>query len=472
MIRDALKGLGVLSYGDRMPQPGWRGGLSHAPSVNVGRIALVGSRGVQRDATYQAIYRTNPFVYAATNYIARAIGRLPLHLYELNAEAEKTRVRADLPGARGGKVQLDAVLNTPQGRISRAAFYAGSARQRLIMGNALWEIQRQGGGTPTGVSRIPWQHVTHVEEDSYGNVAYYEVRDPSRIARKRVLAPDDVVHFGLGTEGDQACGVSLLESCKSTLALHEVLMRHLLAYFGNSARPSGHLEVEKGGKEKVKELREILNALYASPENAGQILVTTGKWSQTGDSPEHSQIVELLEQSRIEIAAAFQVPPPTLGMLEHAIRANVKEMREQFGRDTVGPWCTEWEDEIEAQLIQPVYPTLFAEFQLAEQLRPDLEARALVYQRLMWVMSIDEIRGIENMPPLKIKGVTDVPWVASGAMPVTTAAKNEPRRNGAPANGSVRTPDAAELAPPMTLGQIADMLVLLEAHHAAVPSDN
>jgi hypothetical protein len=114
-----------------------------------------------------------------------------------------------------------------------------------------------------------------------------------------------------------------------------------------------------------------------------------------------------------------------LGLLEHAIRANVKEMREQFVRDTIGPWASEMEDELEAQLLArwTSWSSLFVEFELAEQLRPDLEARALVYQRLIFVFSIDEIRAMENKPPFKIKGVTDVPWAPSGAMPLTTAAK-------------------------------------------------
>lgn len=437
MIKQALQGLGVVAFGDPQPGPGVRSGLSYSPGTATGRIRLVGSKGQAREATYQQVYLTNPFVWAATNYIARGIGRLPLHLYELDAAADKRRIRADLPGTRGGAVQLDQILNNPQGRISRAAFWGGTVRQRLILGNALWEIRRdRGAGMPTGLERIPWQQVTHVEEDAYGNALWYEVRTAGdRVgARVRQLAPSDVVHFGLGTEADQACGVSLLESCHATLALHDALLRHLLAYFENSARVSGHLHVERATKDRVKEIRELMTALYASPENAGQILVSSGKWEPMGDSPASSQIAELLTQSRIEIASAFQVPPPVLGLLEHAIRANVKEMREQFGRETIGPWATEIEDELEAQLIAPLFPSVFCELQLAEQLRPDLEARALVYQRLMWVMSIDEIRALENMPPLKIAGVTDVPWVASGAMPVTTASEgpSRPSSSGEP----------------------------------------
>lgn len=427
MIREALQGLGLVAYGDPPPSAGVPRGMSYSPSTQIGRIRLVPSKGRAREATYQQVYYANPFVYAATNFVARGIGRLPLHLYTKAANGEKRQLESDLAGASfTGGVELDALLNEPQGRLSRAAMYSGTIRQRLILGNALWQIVRRGAGAPVGLRRIPWGLVAHVEEDSFGDALYYAIRDP-RTNRTETLAPGDVIHFGLGSEADQACGVSLLESCSATLALHEALLRHVNAYFENSARPSGHFKVERVNREKAAEIRQLMTDLYASPENAGKILVSTGDWQPMGDSPDHAQIVELLKQSRLEIAAAFQVPPPVLGLLENAIRSNVKELREQFGRDTLGPWATEVEDELEAQLIKPLYPNVYCKLQLAEQLRPDLEARALVYQRMMWVMSIDEIRDMEDLPRLNIPGVTNIPWVASGAMPVTKASQQAPR---------------------------------------------
>lgn len=437
-VRDVARGLGIQAFGDPPLSPGSPRGMSYGAGSSYGRLLLVpGKGGRAREATYMQIYHSNPFVYAAANYIARGVGRLPLHVFGLDADGEKQRLRGDVAtrGPNSAGANLDLVLNRPVERISRAAFYSGTLRQRLILGNALWEILRDRGGPPTGVRRIPWQKVTHVEEDGDGNVLWYEVREGLYNGRRRVLGRDEVVHFGLGSEGDQACGVSLLESCRSTIALHDAMLRHLLGYAANSMRPSGHFKLERASREKMKELRELMTELYVSPENAGRILFSTGEWQPMSDSPDHAQIVELLKESRLEIATAFQTPPPILGMLEHAIRANVKEMREQYGRDTLGPWTTETEDELEAQLIQPSYRSTFCEFQLAEQLRPDLEARALVYQRLMFVMAIDEIRTIENLPKLNIKGVTDIPWVPSGAMPLTTAAENRLQRASEPPRG-------------------------------------
>src|SRR5690606_42068714 len=107
----------------------------------------------------------------------------------------------------------------------------------------------------------------------------------------------------------------------------------------------------------------MLEEVYASPENAGKILVTSGKWQTTSESPEHSEVVELIRLSREEVAAIYSVPPPVLGILDRAIMANVKELRSQYVRESVGPLATEMESELMAQLIRPVpsWRNLFAE---------------------------------------------------------------------------------------------------------------
>ncbi|MGH7540868.1 MAG: phage portal protein, partial [Gemmatimonadota bacterium] len=255
---------------------------------------------------------------------------------------------------------------------------------------------------------------------------WYEIAPAKGIGRTRRLGPEEVVHFGRGTDPEGPAGVSPLESCRYTLALHEAVMRSLFAWFGNAMQPSGHLEVDSLTKEKAREIREMIVEAYASPENAGSVLVTSGKWASRAETPEHSEVVELIRLSREEIAAAYSVPPPVLGILDKAIKANVKELREQYVRDSLGSWAPEFEAEIEAQLLPltPSWRNLFTRFQLSEQLRPDLEARSAVYQRMKHVLSIDRMRELEDEEPLDIPGVSDVPWVDSGALPITRAGQS------------------------------------------------
>lgn len=429
IVERIARGLSVI--GDPMPAPGRPGTLSGPSPTSLGSIPLVPSLGRNRDATYRMIYLTNPWVYAAVNMLARGIARTPLHVFEwvaVNGKPRKRRVRGDIPVAvspNPSGAALDGLLSGPGGQLSRFARWYGTTADRLIYGSGLWEIERRGrAGEPVELRRLRWRTVQHVEESDDGEILFYEVGPAHGFGRPRRLAPDEVIHFGRGLDPEGPGGLSPLESCRYTLALHEAIMRSLVAWFGNAMQGSGHIEVDKLTPEKAREIRQMILEAYGSPENAGKVLVTSGKWAPRSETPEHAAVGELLRHSREEVAAAYQIPPPVLGILENAIKSNVKELREQYVRDSLGSWAPEFEDDLHAQLLPraPAWTGLFTRFQLAEQLRPDLEARSRVYNEMKHVLTIDRMRELEDEEPLDIPGVSDVPWVDSGAMPITRAA--------------------------------------------------
>lgn len=394
-----------------------------AGSVRLGNIPLIGSRGISRSATYRAIYLTNPWVYAAVNKLARDQARLPIHVYELAEKGRRKRVRGDLPttpGSRRAGEQLDILMRRPDPSLSRFAYWHGTVIDRLVYGDALSQKQRDSG-TVTALVRKRWRDVVHVEQRE-GKVLYYELSAGGIIGgRPERLVPDDVVHFGKGLDSEDLVSPSPLEACRYTIALYDGVIRHLVAFFENQMRPSGHIKVDKLTTEIAKRIQQMITEVHASPENAGKILVTSGDWQSVSESLEHSSVIELIRKSAEEVAGVYHIPPPVIGILEDAIKSNVKELREQYVREGLGPRANETEDDLMAQLVAPApsWKGLFLEALLAEQLRPDLEARAMIYQRLKNVFSPDEIREFENKEPLDIAGISDVPWVDSGSQPMS-----------------------------------------------------
>src|SRR5690606_15663626 len=135
-----------------------------------------------------------------------------------------------------------------------------------------------------------------------------------------------------------------------TLALHEALQRHLVNFFANSARPSANIKLQPGAsKDTIELIRQQVREMYAAPENAGKVMVTTGDFQPITAQADQAQIIELVKLSREEIAAAFRIPPPVLGILDRAIMSNVRELREHYIRDAVGPWASFIEDDLQAQ---------------------------------------------------------------------------------------------------------------------------
>lgn len=360
--------------------------------------------GVRNRQTFYDIYLSNPWVHAAVNHIAWGVSRIPVKVYEvLDADGNVRRIRGDVPTSSGRPTAgqaLDRLLNRPEPRRGRMRSLRRPITDTLIAGNGLQEKRRGPSGIEALV-HIPWRRVT-VIEGAQEDIAFYEITD--RLGRDpRRIIPEDVIHYELGNDPDKPIGISPLASLKYTVALHNAIQRHLTSFFGNSARPSGNLQLDKGTKKEVLELiREEIKQLYTNPENAGKVLVTTGQWQSITESPEHSEIIELVRLSREEVAAAFLVPPPLMGILDRAIMSNIRELRTHNLRDVIGPWAVLFEGEINAQLVaeSPALTNHRVEFDLNEQLRPDFEALAKALRELQSTYSLNERRKIVNVPPI------------------------------------------------------------------------
>jgi HK97 family phage portal protein len=391
------------------------GFLEGGGSVGVGSVQLIAASDQLRSITYSGVYRTNPWVWACVRAKARGLARFPLHVFELDADGNRTRVRSDLPSTPGrltAGAQLDQLLRQPDPGRSRHASLRSMVTSRLVHGNALWEIVRERGRI-TALRPHPWPRTVAADDR-------YELHPSGWGGDIRRLAPEDVIHFGRHEDPDGPVAPSPIAPLSATLALYDAIARHLAAFFRHEARPSGHLEVPAGlTPEQQDRVRAAVMQLYAGPENAGKVAITSGKWTSITADNEHSQVVELAKASREEVTAAFDVPPPLIGILERAIFSNVRELRSYWTRDIVGADASDVESELTAQLLsrQASWSGLFLEFALAEHLRPDIEARAETYEKLRRVLTIDEIRALENRRPLAIPGVTDVPLLPAGELP-------------------------------------------------------
>lgn len=374
--------------------------------------------GVVKTASYAAIYKGNPWVYALVQVLARTLARMPLKVYELDSEGNRQRVRSDVVHDRRltPAEQLDHVLRKPNPGQSPFTLRYATLIDRFVYGNALWTKQRDHDGRVVGLWRAPWRRVTVFPGQSVPVLKYRVSGDLG----DKDYSPDDVVHFGAGSDPDSPIGLSPLEPLAKAIGIEDAIWRQLLAFFANAARPSGNLKLEGANKETLQYVNELVKELYSGPENAGKIIATSGSFEAISADPQHSAVIEILKITREEACAVYNVPPPVIGILDRAIMSNVRELREQHIRDGVGPHAAEHEGDLMSQLLpsQQGWDGLFVEFDLAEQLRPDLETRAKVYQQTRHFQTIDEQRRLENMPPLNLPGWSDVPWAKAGEAPL------------------------------------------------------
>lgn len=379
--------------------------------------------GKPRFASYRDVLETNPWGHGTIHTIARGLARLPLKLYEPDPadDAEPGTVakivnpnRKDEAGRIAWALRYpnpSPHKNAPRSR--RSLGYA-TVIAKLVHGNGLWEIRRDRDGI-LGFTFIPWEQVEmdqdalvyKIHSANYGHpVITLDIGERTNKPPERVLHPRDVVHFGLWEGGQRPLTPSPVRSLHVTVALYDAVSRHMLAYFKNGARLSGHLKVEPGLTERAKEaIRQEIYKLYADPANTGKVLVSSAEWQAFHREPQFDQIVNLIKHSRDEIFVTYGVPPPVMGVIERAIMSNVREMRDQYYRDLIGPHAELMAGDFESQVVD-TEPTLvdrqiFAEFDVDEQLRPDLWKRAASFRNLMLGYTPNELRRIERQPALK-----------------------------------------------------------------------
>lgn len=371
-------------------------GLDHPTRSPIPQHNLLHMVGDGNTATHARLYKENPWLNAGVRTIAWGLSRSPLRVYELMADGQRKIARYDLPssGPDGAAVRLDKELNAPVNRIGPQRRVRATVTDYLLYGNALWDISQ-----PEGTYHVPWSRIEVLEGD-YVPILGYRIKGNKR---DRYLAPEDVIHFNAADDPESVLGLSPIGSLKYTLALHDALQRHLVRFFENAARPSGNLRLQPGANEKqIESITNAVRELYTSPENAGKVIVTTGDFQSITAGHDQSQIIELAKLSREEIAGGLRIPGPVLGFLEHAIKSNVKELREQYIRDVIGNWAPAMEDDIMAQRVRsdPTLRRVFVEFDLDVHLRPDLEALAAVSTQTENTVTTNERRRWFNLPDL------------------------------------------------------------------------
>lgn len=415
----------------------------------------------QNLATYASIYRSNPWVFASVSAVSWALSRLPLKLYQRQSDGSVRVIKPAPPGAVGAltlEQKLAELLEMPEPGVSMQEWLRKVAVDKMVFGNSMVAVEEGQNAVAEGLYHTPWKKV-EVHNGDLVPILKYTVRGSKS---EKDFRPDQVIHFGRSGDLDSPLGLSPIQPLKYTVALYDALSRHLNNYFKNAARPSGLLRVQPGTDEKkIKLIQKAVEELYSAPENAGKILVSSAEWQSLAADPQSSQIVELAKLSREEIAAAFQVPPPIVGILERAIQANVVELRSQFLRDVVGPHAAGIEGDLNAQLIWR-NPTLrrrglFVAFDMMQALRPDLSELATVFEKLRHVLTISEMREFIGYEPLDsenelVKKYSSVPWMPSGQIPIglpqpqTKGAFEQAAQMGAPTEVALPEPMPAATA--------------------------
>jgi HK97 family phage portal protein len=389
-------------------------------SMNQGSTDLLGGRVV----SYAKLHRTQLWVAVCTNKLTRQVSRLPIKAYKRTDDGRE-RLRTG---------RLAEILQNPWPRAR-----GGALKQVMMLpatvhgGGFLYKVRRpKVGGQVQRVVPVPWSSLT-AHPGGAAEVEVWETALWQELGVPRYMEAQDVVHIGFrGLEGP--LGVSPLEQLGTTVRIEDAAQRHQQALLRNGARPPSAIEastefltaIEPDERQQMMDqLREDVTFIYAGVDQQGKpaVLPPGVTWNAVGHTAVEAELINQRRLAREEVAACYDIPPPLVGILEHATLANVEEYQRMLYTTVLAPWLTLIEDAIGGQLIEAestIRGDVYVEFDLSEVLKGDLlkRAQALALQIGNGVLTIDEAREFENRPTFGLPETTRPLYPANNLKPV------------------------------------------------------
>lgn len=339
---------------------------------------------------YAAIFRTHRSVQTVVAAIARQIAQLGLHLYRRVDEADRERVRDH---------DLARLLRNPDTGVTRYRFMYSLVADLAIYDRAY--LVRVANGDEKRLVRLSPKEVMFFPADRSKKARFHiggvDI-DPEKVIYIRGYAPEQEQH-----------GVSPIESLRRALAedWQAGLTREQL--FRNGARLSGYLErpasAPKWSPDAKRKFARAWRDQYTSQgTNPGgtPILEDGMKFNSASMNAVDLQYIEARKLTREEVAAAYHIPAPMVGILENATFSNIREQHQMLYQDTLGPWLQWIQQELELGLFEwfGLDDEFYLEFNIEEKLRGSFEEQAAMLTQSVgapW-MSRNEARALRNMP--------------------------------------------------------------------------
>lgn len=369
-------GIGGLAsgYADSPVQfpPLWTGG---------DQVDVYGWRneGSYPQATFDVIYRTQPWVAAVVNKLVRQIARTPLKVYRVEG-GNHVRVRWDSETDPAG-ARLDKLLSWPAPRKGSINLKQWIARPLMVFGNSLLAKYYGDDGVdypPTELIPMDWRCVDAYAQPG-GDVELWRTM---QLGTPRYVAAEATLHTAWDADG--CIGVSPLEQLATAVQIEDAAQRLQRASFRNASRPSGAISLppnmQNANDAQMRQMKQDIEAMHRGVDQAFKValLAPGAQWVPMSFNLQDAGLLQARQFEREEICAVYDVKPSQVGAISTpgAGYGSVVEVNRDLYRTTLPPWFRLIEETIECQLIrpEPLWEGLHVEFETGEMLKGDPEA--------------------------------------------------------------------------------------------------
>lgn len=348
-------------------------------------------------AAYSAIYKNQHWVGTVVRKLAMATARMPFEV----------KLRTSATDSVNESGPMTDLLSRPNPGMSGFKLWEWTSSTRDVYGEAFWVKLRDASGR---VRELHPMHPTNVivRRQADGTLGYVYSNGTVNVSQLPTIPAEDVVAFTNYNPDDLVRGLSVLEGLRMTLLNEDAARRATASMWQKGARPGMILttdqELTDAAAQRIKMQFDRSNG---GADNTGATAVfEQGLKAQVIQlSAEEMQYIESRKLNREEVCAAYDVPQPAVGILDHATFSNITEQLRSLYRDTMAPRFIGFESVIDHQLVPDFYPvdgSVFTRFNMEDVLRGDFEtkATATVSMRNSGFMTGNEARAYFGLPRL------------------------------------------------------------------------
>lgn len=333
-------------------------------------------------------------VFACVRLISSVSACLPLDVFETNGD-DRTKVGLDNPLAR-------LLRYAPNQFMTAFDFRVAMTMQLCYYGNAYALIERNGVGDI--ISLVPLMSV-NMDVRLEGKRIIYRYRRDSEYAD---FKQSDIFHLkGFGFNG--LVGLSPIAFAAKTAGVAVAMEDQQRDFYANGAKSPQLLMTGDSkvlNKEQRAQVEENFKEISGGPVKKRLWILEGGFTTQAiGVSPQDAETMAARKFQVGELARFFGVPPHLVGDVEKSTSwgSGIEQQNIGFLQYTLDPYLKIWEGCIQRWLVKPADVGRYhAEHNLDGLLRGDSTARAAFMGVLAdkGLRTIDELRRLDNMPPL------------------------------------------------------------------------
>jgi HK97 family phage portal protein len=363
-------------------------------------------------------------VFTAVRIIGGTLASLPLHVYQRTEGGNQFAVQ---------HWAYALLHDSPNEYHTSFTWRELMAAHLLLWGNHYSRIEWLKNGHVNALLPLMPYDVRPYRNDA--GVQLYDVQLPG--GGSEVLPADEMLHIpGLGYDGLK--GLSVIGSQREALGFNKAMEIFSASFFKNGAKPGAILETPgRMNPEAQKNLAASLVEKFGQVDDSFKVLVLEeGSKLHTYTMPlAEAELLNSRKLSRSEIFGLYGVPPHLGGDTERQTSwgTGIEQMDIGYAKHTITPWCVRIEQEINRKLFgrrSGAYCKHSLEGLQRGDYKTRMEGYAIGVQN--GIMLIDEVRELENNPPLP-DGLGRKPIIAANMTTIEKLGQQpEPKPAAAP----------------------------------------